>query len=187
MADYQRIQRQQTLRQAEGYLDLVTLFADQWPLSAPVRDALANRALEQLERLGERAERQAHVAFLRGHAFRCMQQYPEAIEHLQRSAELDPENIHVWLALGWCYKRSARLDLAIQSLEEALAVDDSEAILHYNLACYWSLAFNVPAAIEYLTNAFDINPNYRDLVANEKDFDPIRNEPEFQAVATVIV
>ncbi len=43
-------------------------------------------------------------------------------------------------ALGWCYKRLARLDLAIHSLEQALVDDPECALLHYNLACYSSLA-----------------------------------------------
>ena len=46
------------------------------------------------------------------------------------------------MALGWCFKRVGQLDEAIGALEHAIAVDPSEAVLHYNLACYWSLARN---------------------------------------------
>jgi Flp pilus assembly protein TadD len=116
-----------------------------------------------------------------------MEQYGQAIDVLDQAAELDNSNIHVWLALGWCHKRTGRLDKAIESLEEALQVDDRQAIVHYNLACYWSLAKNVKWAVEYLERAFELDPSYRDLVAQESDFDPIRGNPRFQELLTVIV
>ena len=46
--------------------------------------------------------------------------------------------LSLWLALGWCYKRIGRIDLAIESLEEALSIEPNDALIHYNLACYWS-------------------------------------------------
>ena len=101
--------------------------------------------------------------------------------------ELDAENLHTWLALGWCHKRNQRIDLAIQALEEAMSVDPTEAIIHYNLACYWSLANNPKLAVEYLAEAFTIDPNYRDLVADEPDFDPIRGDHDFRMLTSVIV
>ncbi|HEY2413907.1 MAG TPA: hypothetical protein VGI40_16770, partial [Pirellulaceae bacterium] len=60
-------------------------------------------------------------------------------------------------------------------------------IVHYNLACYWSLAGNVKLAVAYLSQAFDLEPEYRDLVQHEADFDAIRNHPHFQALTAVIV
>jgi Flp pilus assembly protein TadD len=187
LSDYQRIFRQKVLRQAEGYLDLVLAFADQWPLDATLRDRLAHRALEALDRLPPQSDQQAPVAYLTGQAYRTMRRYREAIPPLELAAELDPENIPTWLALGWCYKRSGQLDLAIQALESALAVDSGEAIIHYNLACYWSLADNTRLAVRFLTQAFEIDPAYRALVADEPDFDPIRQHPDFQSLMNVTV
>lgn len=187
MSDKQRIRRQQILREAEGYLDLITVFGDRWVPPAQVRDRLAERALATLEGLARFGGSRAHALYLTGHAYRAMGRYAAAIKPLQESAEIDADNIHVWLALGWCQKRCGRLDLAIQALEEALDVDRGEAIVHYNLACYWSLAGNARRSLTYLSRAFDIDPNYRDLVASERDFDPIRDHPDFQSLTSVIV
>ena len=77
--------------------------------------------------------------------------------------------------------------MAIQALEEAITIDPDAAIIHYNLACYWSLAENAKLAVEYLAEAFSIDSNYRDLVGDETDFDPIRQDPEFRALTNVIV
>jgi tetratricopeptide (TPR) repeat protein len=187
VSKYERIRRQQILREAEGYLDLITVVSDQWPLARTVRDRLAQRALDVLARLDRRSGRRVHARYLMGQALRVMERYAEAIAPLEEAAELEPENLRIWLELGWCHKRSGRLDLAIQALEEALTVDDSEAIVHYNLACYWSLANNAKLALAYLARAFELDSTYRDLVDDEPDFDLIRNHPEFLALTSVIV
>ena len=116
-----------------------------------------------------------------------MDRYREAIVPLLESADLDADNISTWLALGWCYKRTGRLDLAIESLEKALASEDQAAIIHYNLACYWALANNPHLAVGYLQRALAIDPDYRPMIVDEPDFDPIRDDPEFQLLAGVIV
>ena len=187
VANYQHTRRQQILNEAEGYLDLIMVFADQWPPSTRARDRVAQRALDVLERLGDSNWRRPHVLYLKGQALRAMERDVEAIAPLGEASVLDPENFHIWLALGWCHKRSGRLDLAIQSLEEALELEPDEAIIHYNLACYWSLANNPMMAVAYLARAFDIDANYRDIVDREIDFDPIRNHPDFLALTSVIV
>jgi hypothetical protein len=66
-------------------------------------------------------------------------------------------------------------------------VDASEAVLHYNLACYWSLARNRTLALRYLARALEIDSNYRDMIADEPDFNPLRHDPEFKQLTGVIV
>jgi hypothetical protein len=41
--------------------------------------------------------------------------------------------------------------------------------------------------VAYLARSFDLDSNYRDLVGSERDFDPIRNHPDFLALTSVIV
>ena len=106
---------------------------------------------------------------------------------MSRAAQRDPGNLHVWLALGWCHKRNGRIDFAIESLEEALTVDPDDALVHYNLACYWAVANSRQQALTYLARAFELEDHYRTLVADEPDFDSIRSDPEFQALARVTV
>ncbi len=187
MPDPARIQRLRILKEAEGYLDLISVYGDQWPPRADLRDRLAERALATLARIDRPGGQAGTVFFLEGQAYRIMERYSEAIFSLRSAAEIEPENVSIRLAMGWCYKRLKRLDMAIEALEEALAVDASQAIIHYNLACYWSLAGNVKLAVAYLAQAFEIDANYRDRVSHERDFDPIRNHPQFMALTTVIV
>jgi tetratricopeptide (TPR) repeat protein len=187
VSNFERVRRQQILREAEGYLELLLSAPEDFALAAEPRHRLARRVLKTLEQAEFTGPRKAQQLYLKGQALRAMEMYGQAIRPLEQSAEADPENIHVWLALGWCYKRVGRLDLAIQALQEAVEVDPEAAIIYYNLACYWSLASNVKQAVHFLRIALDLDPNYRDLVDSEHDFDPIRNHPGFQAVKEVIV
>ena len=187
MSSHERIRRQQILREAEGYLELLSAPAEPFFASVEVRHRLARRILKILEGAEFSGPRKAQQLYLRGMALKAMDLFGQAVRPLEQSAEIDPDNLSVWLALGWCYKRVGRLDLAIQSLEEAVEVDSEAAIVYYNLACYWSLASNVKHAVHYLRIAFDLDPNFRDLVDSEPDFDPIRRHPGFQAAREVIV
>ena len=187
MSDFQRIRSQQLLREAEGYLDLVSVLSDKWPPRVSTRNTLCLRALDLISQVQPQGADRAYMLYLKGQALRSMERYAEAIPALLESAEDDPGNVHIWLALGWCYKRADRLDLAVESLEEAISIDPDQAIVHYNLACYWSLAGNVDRALHHLEISFDIDTNYRDLVAGETDFDPIRANRQFQMLTSVIV
>ena len=84
--------------------------------------------------------------------------------------------------MGWCHKRSGRLDLAIDALEAARAADPEEPLIHYNLACYWTLAGGKRQALVYLERALALDASYRRLIDAETDFDSLRTDPDFQAV-----
>ena len=120
--------------------------------------------------------------YLQGEALRSLERYADAIVPLRKVAELEPENVRVLLALGWCHKRIGRIDLAIEALETALAADNDEPLIRYNLACYHSVAGDKRQALAYLEAALALDPNYRLLIDHEPDFDPLRGDPEFQAV-----
>ena len=125
MVSHRRVRLNQVLREAEGYLEL----------------DMPQHALDALMRLAKTDfSTSPKYYFLRGEALRATQQFGDALAPLNKAAELAPGNVHVWLALGWCYKRIGEIDLAIGSLERALDVEEDEALIYYNLACYWSIA-----------------------------------------------
>lgn len=174
-------------RAAEGYLELLTVFADRWHPDPVLRDKLAQRAIGELEALPDRPRWRAEKAYLHGQALRTMERYAEAILYLDEAAKLQRINVQIQLAMGWCYKRVNRLDLAIQALEQVIEAFPDEGIVHYNLACYWSLAGNKGLALQYLTQSFDLDPSYREMVATESDFDSLRDDPDFQMLTSVVV
>lgn len=187
MSILEDIRRQQQIRAAEGYLDLVMVCADRWPLRPETRDQIARRALRELSDAVSDDFPSGHVHYLQGQALRVMEKYADAVHPLKIALGLEPENIHIHLALGWCYKRVDRIDLAIQALEEAMDVMPEEGIIHYNLACYWALVDNSLLAVQYLKQSFELDANYREMVATETDFDAIRDDEDFREAVSVIV
>src|SRR5262249_59449593 len=83
MSDPSRIRRQQILREAEGYLDLITVFGDQMPCRPDARDQLARRVIKTLDRVDHPGGLKAHVLFLRGQALRAMDNFIEAVPLLR--------------------------------------------------------------------------------------------------------
>lgn len=174
MSSTDRMLTKKVLREAEGYLEL----------------GMPQHALDVLVRLDASAESQSRALYLKGEALRALERYDEALDPLQRAAGIAPGNVSVWLALGWCFKRVGQIDQAIESLEQALDsdADDAErALIWYNLGCYWSLAGDKRRVLEYLSLAFASEPKYRDQVADEPDFDPLRTDPDFLALTSIIV
>jgi len=151
-------------REAEGYLEL----------------GMHAAALASLQRRGKLVHSDHRACYLMGECLRELARYREALYPLRRAAQLDPEPTETWLALGWCYKRVDRLDEAILSLELAARRTPGDALLHYNLACYYSLASRRLDALRRLKRAFDLNPALRSLVADEPDFAAIQQDPGFR-------
>jgi predicted Zn-dependent protease len=165
-----RIQLHRACLEAEGYLEL----------------AMPDSALRTLQRRGRLVHGDAWGCHLLGETLRELSRYREAVIPLRRSLELIPDDVHVAKLLGWCCKRAGLLDEAITALERAVAIEPGDAELHYNLACYCSLARNRRRALQHLAEALEINGNFRDMVVDEPDFDPIRRDPLFQTLTATL-
>jgi tetratricopeptide (TPR) repeat protein len=156
-----RIRKQ--LHEAEGYLEL----------------DLPRHSLHILESRTEWPGLQFEACLIKGEALRRLNRFREAIGPLETAAGLRPSDSGVALALGWCYKRTNRLAQAIDSLEAARRNHPDNPLLHYNLACYWSLAANPGRAMEELRMALELEPDLRNRLADEPDFLLLRGNPEF--------
>jgi mannose-6-phosphate isomerase-like protein (cupin superfamily) len=60
-----------------------------------------------------------------------------------------------------------------------LAEHPDNPALHYNLACYASLAGDHERAIEHLARAFAGDPETREWAAGDSDLDAIRSDPRY--------
>jgi Flp pilus assembly protein TadD len=167
----QRIRTQRILSEAEGYLEL----------------HMPQQSLAVLDRLGEQGTSRGQMLYLRGEAMRMMRRYREALTLLEEAADLCPSNVQIWLALGWCYKRSGQFVLAVEAMEKAVDVQPHLPLLHYNLACYLSLAGEKRRALRSLAHTLDLDDSFRFKIIDEPDFDPLRSDPEFLSLTSIIV
>ena len=158
---YDRVKRQ--LGEAEGYL-MINLPA---------------RALEILESRSDWATMQFEASCLTGEALRVLGRYRDALKPLEVAASLRPGYAEVALALGWCYKRTHRLAQAIDALGRAVRHSPEHPLLHYNLACYWSLAGDAAKSLRKLADALELDPELRARIPQESDFDALRGNPDF--------
>lgn len=171
LSDRDEIRRVHTLRRAEGYLEL----------------NMPEAAIDTLNRLGDSDVLGARGLYLLGEALRSLERYCEALVPLSKVMALAPEDPHVALAIAWCYKRVGRLEQAIHAVERALEHSSNCAILHYNLACYLSLGQRVRRSLRHLSLALTLDPTFRQLIDEESDFDPIRTDPGFIALTSLVV
>ena len=154
------------LMQAEGYLEL----------GLPER---AVSALGECDGFGPFAY---EGNYLSGEALRCLERYHQAVGPLREAIRLKPESLPPRLALGWCLKRTGRLHQAIEALEDVLGEDDPEAIVPFNLACYWCLAGDKAKALRLLQQALDLDPSYASHAASDVDLTDLRGHPRFRAL-----
>lgn len=177
--------RTKLLATAAGSIELAELLVDGERSPPESARRLLRRALGTLRELSASERGDPQALLLEGEALRALGEWQAAVEPLGAAAAGAPARIEAWLGLGWCLKRLGRLDDAITALERGRTRSPHQPILMYNLACYHSLAGNVPAAIENLTQAIALDARYRDLTGSERDFDPIRSDPRFVAALHV--
>jgi tetratricopeptide (TPR) repeat protein len=83
-----------------------------------------------------------------------------------------------WEILNPLYEAGEYAEAADRA-RELLQAHPESAVLHYNLACYESLAGRTGEAIEHLRPALD-REDLRELAKSDSDLDPIRGEPAFK-------
>lgn len=161
------VRREKLLEAARGYLAL----------------DMPTQAIAQLDAIRdpERCPFDAH--HLRGEALRQRTDYESALVEFRKALAVQPDDLSVLLGMAWCYKRVDRLDQAIAVTERAYRSAPEQAIVLYNLACYYALDGNKAQSLSWLGRALRMEKALRDLIADESDFDLLRSDPDFQFIA----
>jgi tetratricopeptide (TPR) repeat protein len=92
-----------------------------------------------------------------------------------------PTGMDEWAPAGRLYREGRYAEAA--DLARQLITERPEDVgLLYNLACCESLAGRTRDAIEHLRLALEREEGVRPYLARDTDLDPLRDEPEFQAL-----
>ena len=176
---------QQNLQSAEGYLELGSMFEGRWSLDLPLRRVMADSALHHLNAITQPRGHASTVLYLK--ANRMAERFEKAIQWFDEVIEIEPDHLHALLAVAWCHKRIDQLPSSIDAMERAIEAEPDNATAHYNLACYLALDQQPDRCVTQLAEALRIEPQFRVYIADESDFDLIRNHPNFQSLVNVPV
>lgn len=80
------------------------------------------------------------------------------------------------------YFATKEYDKAIEVLSETLEQYPDDATLIYNLACAESMSGQTADALAHLRTAAEREERFRELARTDTDFDPIRDDAEFQKI-----
>lgn len=164
--------RQQHLTAAEGYLTL--------EMPEHVLKELRGISLNDIDD----PKLHAAVYCLRGEAFRLKSEWEAALDCFEKTCEHIPADTQILMAMAWCFKRLDRLPDAIQAMQQAYELAPTEAIILYNLACYFALSGDKPNTISWLGRAIRLDNSLRNLIPKEPDFETLRQDPDFQLITT---
>ena len=95
----------------------------------------------------------------------------------------EPRGWELWAPFGRLYQEGRYAEAADQARDVVAAHPEYPGLL-YNVACCESLAGRKGDAIEHLRLAIERSDSTRSYLAEDSDLDPLRDEPEFQALLT---
>ncbi len=154
------------LEHASGYLDL----------------KMYDDALREADAVLAVVPEQPQATAIKAAIYWHTNQLREAEPYVAFLAEHNPKEAGIWVNLAYIRRRTQSLDAAVQTLKRALEADPTDALAHFNMACYRAVQDRVPEAIALLRNAFDLNPKLKPLARQEEDLFSLRELPEFQSL-----
>ena len=108
-----------------------------------------------------------------------LKRYAEAIRALDELRSFDDDISWIEVTEAWCRKRTEDLAGAIRCMERLIAHDRRSPIGHFNLGCYLAIHGDHDRALDEVSLACGLDPSFRELLADESDLDPIRDDPRF--------
>ena len=104
--------------------------------------------------------------------------HPEPFKELRRLVNMSVLRIHTSEAR--MLAAQGRFSEAIEKQREAIAIAPNEDQMIYQLARLYARAGEAANAVATLRDAIERNARWRELAATQRDFDGIRDDPEFR-------
>jgi Flp pilus assembly protein TadD len=90
--------------------------------------------------------------------------------------EREPHVAGYWIQWAYATRRHAGLEQARVILHRGLALHPTEAVFHFNLACYEAQLGHLGDARDLLDMACDIDESFVELAKTDPDLEPLREE-----------
>jgi beta-lactamase regulating signal transducer with metallopeptidase domain len=93
-----------------------------------------------------------------------------------------PRNGEEWYERGYDYYRNERFEEAAAAFKRAAELDYADGKALYNAACSYALMGDANRALPTLQQALAQGWDDYEKIAEDSDFDPVRNDPRFRAL-----
>ena len=106
----------------------------------------------------------------------------QAVKVADAHLELNPDDARAWgLSAGGLMQLGQR-DQALERARRASTIDPEDPSVLYNVGCVYALAGCRQQALDHLDKAIQNGFAHREWLENDSDWDPIREEPRYQAL-----
>src|SRR6266478_695248 len=150
---------QQYWQSAVGYVEL-GMYAD------------ANSELEKIDPFCRAAP---EVLAVRIEIYRGLKKWDLMREVTKRLAEFQPDDVQWTVSYAYATRRAESIEAAKEILLNAESKFPKEAIIKYNLACYFCQTEEIENAKNYLKKALEIDSSWRITALDDSDLQPLWN------------
>jgi tetratricopeptide (TPR) repeat protein len=151
---------QQHWKAAVGYVEL-GMYAD------------ANSELEKIDAFCRAAP---EVLAVRIAIYHGLKKWESMREVAKRLAEFQPNDVQWTVSFAYATRRAESVEAAREILLNAESQFPKEAIIKYNLACYFCQMKEIENAKHYLKRAFEIDSSWRSTALDDPDLQPLWND-----------
>ncbi len=130
-------------------------------------------ANEELEKIDPFLRAAPGVLALRIEIYRGLENWELMAELSKRLIEFQPDDPHWPVSMAYATRRATSIEAAKEILLNAAPKFPKEAVIPYNLGCYFCQLGNLNTAKEYLRRAFKIDPEWRKTALEDQDLNPL--------------
>jgi tetratricopeptide (TPR) repeat protein len=110
--------------------------------------------------------------------------FDEGMGNIDKALELKPDYGSARFNKALAYELYAQYEPALYWYEQTIAVEPASVWSFYGKASIYGRRGDVANTVKYLKQAIDLNPEVKREARGEKDFDNVRNSPEFQSLVS---
>ncbi|WP_434509983.1 tetratricopeptide repeat protein [Desulfitobacterium sp. AusDCA] len=118
----------------------------------------------------------------KGATYSFLGRYDEGITLIRHALELKPDFVYGHFNLGLANELAGRWNDAIDAYHSAISLDSKDVWSYYGIASIYGRQGNTDKVIEYLQQAINLQPDVKEVAKEEKDFNPVKNDPRFIAL-----
>ncbi|MDA0691840.1 MAG: tetratricopeptide repeat protein [Nitrospinae bacterium] len=129
----------------------------------------------------ENIKRMAIFHFNEGNKSLRQEKWEDAEKNYQKALRHNREFQETYINLSTTYFRAKKFDEALKTLQELEQINASNPLLHYNLACYYSLTNQPEASLDALKNAVGFGYKNFQEIQTDPDLESLRTKAGFKA------